>query len=231
MRSKYPLRIRTNTSGSMLSLRVVKPTRSANKVVTSLRSPCSATPPATTRSTISSGAKRANEICRFSRSRDFASSAARSALARERLRHQASPDASAIGIDNQGESCLAWHADSKQPLTPVIVWQDNRSHAAIEALKAQGHEARVLELAGLPLDSYFSASKFAWILQHCSEAKALLREGKLRMGTTDAYFLDRLAGRFVTDISTASSDNRVMSSDWLKIISDNRATSTGERSG
>ena len=116
----------------------------------------------------------------------------------------ASPEVSAIGIDNQGESCLAWHADSKQALTPVIVWQDNRTHDAIEALKAKGREARVLELAGLPLDSYFSASKLAWILQHCSEAEALLREGKLRMGTTDAYFLDRLAGRYVTDISTAS---------------------------
>jgi glycerol kinase len=117
---------------------------------------------------------------------------------------EASPNVSAIGIDNQGESCLAWHADSKQALTPVIVWQDNRTHEVIEALKRDGHEARVLELAGLPLDSYFSASKLAWILQNCSEAGDLLRRGKLRMGTTDAYFLDRLAGRFVTDISTAS---------------------------
>jgi glycerol kinase len=116
----------------------------------------------------------------------------------------ASPEVSAIGIDNQGESCLAWHADSKQALTPVIVWQDNRTHDVIESLKGEGREARVLELTGLPLDSYFSASKLAWILQHCSEAEALLREGKLRMGTTDAYFLDRLTGRYVTDISTAS---------------------------
>ena len=116
----------------------------------------------------------------------------------------ASPDASAIGIDNQGESCLAWHADSKQALTPVIVWQDNRTQASIEKLKADGHADRVMQLAGLPLDSYFSASKLAWILHHYEDAAALLREGKLRMGTTDAYFLDRLAGRFVTDISTAS---------------------------
>ena len=116
----------------------------------------------------------------------------------------ASPAVSAIGIDNQGESCLAWDADSKQALTPVIVWQDNRTHAVIEALKRDGHEARVLELAGLPLDSYFSASKLAWILQNYRDARTLLRQGKLRMGTTDAYFLDRLAGRFVTDISTAS---------------------------
>jgi len=116
----------------------------------------------------------------------------------------ASPEVNAIGIDNQGESCLAWHAKTKKALTPVIVWQDNRTHELIEMLKGEGHEARVLELSGLPLDSYFSASKLAWILQHSEEARDLLQSGHLRMGTTDAFFLDRLAGRFVTDISTAS---------------------------
>jgi len=117
---------------------------------------------------------------------------------------QSAPGVSAIGIDNQGESCLAWHADSKQAVCPVIVWQDNRTHETIERLKQAGHEDRVLEISGLPLDSYFSASKLAWILENCDVAKNLLRQGKLRMGTTDAYFLDRLGGHFVTDITTAS---------------------------
>ena len=110
----------------------------------------------------------------------------------------------AIGIDNQGESCLAWDADSKQALSPVIVWQDNRTESVIENLKNEGHEARVLELSGLPLDAYFSASKLAWILEHSEAARTLLKQGKLRLGTTDAFFLDRLANRFITDITTAS---------------------------
>ena len=114
------------------------------------------------------------------------------------------PDADAIGIDNQGESCLAWNADSGEAISPVIVWQDNRTEATIEQLKREGREAEVLESAGLPLDSYFSASKMAWILRHCDAAPKLLRQGKLRIGTTDAFFLDRLAGRYVTDITTAS---------------------------
>ena len=33
----------------------------------------------------------------------------------------------AVGIDNQGESCLAWHAVTKEPVSPIIVWQDNRT--------------------------------------------------------------------------------------------------------
>ncbi|MFC4350750.1 FGGY family carbohydrate kinase [Fodinicurvata halophila] len=111
---------------------------------------------------------------------------------------------SAIGIDNQGESCLAWDAESKQAISPVIVWQDNRTQPQVERLQAEGAAEAVLERAGLPLDSYFSASKLAWILETVPRARELLRLGRLRLGTTDAFFLDRLTGRFVTDISTAS---------------------------
>ncbi len=109
-----------------------------------------------------------------------------------------------IGIDNQGESCLAWDAESKQPISPVIVWQDNRTSTTIDQLKKEGIEKIVLERAGLPLDSYFSAAKLAWIVNNLPETRSLLQKGKLRMGTTDAFFLDRLTGHFVTDISTAS---------------------------
>lgn len=114
------------------------------------------------------------------------------------------PDISAIGIDNQGESCLAWHADSKQALSPVIVWQDSRTQAKIEQLKNKGMEERVLELSGLPLDAYFSASKLAWIIENIPDAKEAHQQNKLRLGTTDAFFLDRLSGCFITDITTAS---------------------------
>ena len=111
---------------------------------------------------------------------------------------------SAIGIDNQGESCMAWDADSKQPISPVIVWQDNRTHQIIDQLKVEKQQSFVFSKAGLPLDTYFSATKLAWIIKHVPEANELLQQGKLRLGTTDAFFLDRLTGHFVTDISTAS---------------------------
>ncbi len=110
----------------------------------------------------------------------------------------------AFGIDNQGESCLAWNAETKEAVSPVIVWQDSRTAEVIEALKRDGAEALTLERAGLPLDAYFSAAKLAWIVETLPEAKSLLAQGKLRLGTTDAFFLDRLTGRCVTDITTAS---------------------------
>jgi len=113
-------------------------------------------------------------------------------------------DVTCIGIDNQGESCLAWHSETKEAISPVIVWQDTRTQDAITKLKADGAEDIVLEKTGLPLDPYFSAAKLAWIVQSIPDAKQHLKEGKLRLGTTDAFFLDRLTGNFVTDITTAS---------------------------
>ncbi len=124
----------------------------------------------------------------------------------DNLRHciEAGSDVDVIAIANQGESCLAWHSETKEPVCPVLVWQDNRTYEQIEKLKASPAKAIIEQKTGLPLDSYFSASKLAWIVNHVPQAKTLLGQGKLRLGTTDAFFLDTLCDRFVTDITTAS---------------------------
>ena len=113
-------------------------------------------------------------------------------------------DAEALGIDNQGETVIAWDAESGEPIHNAIVWQDARTQESIERLKAEGAEALTIERAGLPLDPYFSASKLRWIIDHVPAAKPLLAKGKLRLGTSDSFFLDRLAGVYATDVTTAS---------------------------
>jgi glycerol kinase len=110
----------------------------------------------------------------------------------------------AIGIDNQGESCLAWDKETGEALSPVIVWQDARTNDVIERLKAQGADALTLERAGLPLDPYFSASKLHWLTDNNVKVRDALKRGRLRLGTTDAFFLQRLTGNCATDITTAS---------------------------
>jgi len=110
----------------------------------------------------------------------------------------------AIGIDNQGESCLAWDARSGEPISPVIVWQDNRTQDVTDRLARDGMAEMVHDRAGLPLDPYFSASKLGWIMQHIPAAATLAKQGHLRLGTTDAWFRDRLTGRYETDVTTAS---------------------------
>jgi glycerol kinase len=125
-------------------------------------------------------------------------------LAHVRACVEAGAGASCIGIDNQGETVVAWDAVTGRPLANAIVWQDDRTKDVTERLKAEGAEELTLRIAGLPLDPYFSASKLRWLLDHVPEARDLLKQKRLRLGTSDAYFLDRLTGCFATDVTTAS---------------------------
>ncbi|HHI82484.1 MAG TPA: glycerol kinase [Rhizobiales bacterium] len=110
----------------------------------------------------------------------------------------------AVGIDNQGESCLAWDSETGRAISPVIVWQDRRTENFIEQLKSDGAQELTMARAGLPPDPYFSASKLKWIMDNVSAARDLSARGRLYLGTTDAFFIHRLTGVFATDITTAS---------------------------
>ncbi|MBE9638846.1 FGGY family carbohydrate kinase [Salipiger mangrovisoli] len=125
-------------------------------------------------------------------------------LANLRSCADAAGPAEAIGIDNQGESCLAWDALTGEALTPVITWQDSRTLADLDRLRRHGCAGDVQARAGLPLEPYFSAAKLGWIVRNHPAAQDALRRGRLRLGTTDAFFLQHLTGRCVTDVSTAS---------------------------
>jgi glycerol kinase len=108
------------------------------------------------------------------------------------------------GLDHQGESVLAWDADSGSPLTPVVTWQDKRSQEILDRLESEGRAERVQELSGLPLDPYFSAGKLAWLLEHDEAVQKARDERRLRMGTVDSFLCDRLGAGFATDPATAS---------------------------
>ncbi len=113
-------------------------------------------------------------------------------------------DIDAIGIDNQGETVIAWDSESGLPIYNAIVWQDQRTTDFTEELKAEGAEEITLDRAGLPLDPYFSASKLRWILQNVPEAQKLLSEDRLMLGTSESFFIYRLTGEYATDVTTAS---------------------------
>jgi glycerol kinase len=128
----------------------------------------------------------------------------------------------AIGIANQGESCLAWDAVTLDPLSLIIVWQDRRTEDIIQRLKAEGAEPKVAALSGLPLDSYFSATKLAWLLDHSPDARTARRAGRLRLGTTDTFLLNHLTGANATDPTTASRTGlmNIASCSWDEALCD-----------
>ena len=110
----------------------------------------------------------------------------------------------ACGLDHQGESVLAWDAESGEPLTPVVTWQDKRSQEILDRLEADGGAEAVKERSGMPLDPYFSAGKLSWLLEH-DDAVAKARDAStLRLGTVDSFLCERLGAGFATDPSTAS---------------------------
>jgi glycerol kinase len=81
----------------------------------------------------------------------------------------------------------------------VVVWQDKRQRSLLAEI-----EPVAVERSGLPLDPYFSAGKLAWLLANDERVQRAAGGGSLRLGTVDAFLADRLGGRFVTDLSTAS---------------------------
>jgi glycerol kinase len=108
----------------------------------------------------------------------------------------------ACGLDHQGESVLAWDAQSGAPLSPIVVWQDKRSQEVLDRMTDE--EPEIKRRTGLPFDPYFSAAKLAWLLEHDEDVAKARSEGRLRMGTVDSFLCDRLGAGFATDASTAS---------------------------
>lgn len=114
-------------------------------------------------------------------------------------------EVSAIGITNQRETTLLWDRATGKPVYNAIVWQDRRTAAHCDDLKAQGLEASWRAKTGLLIDPYFSGTKLAWLLEHIPDARAKAEAGELAFGTVDSWLIWNLTGGavFATDITNA----------------------------
>ena len=110
----------------------------------------------------------------------------------------------AIGIANQRETIVLWDRKTGVPVAPAIVWQDRRTASFCDELRAAGHAALIAERTGLVLDSYFSATKLRWLLDHVPQARERAARGELAAGTVDSWLVFKLSGRHLTDTSNAS---------------------------
>ena len=127
----------------------------------------------------------------------------RQALEKAGVRAQ---DVQAIGITNQRETLVAWDKDTGAAVCDAIVWQCRRSAEICQKIKADDFETTLRAKTGLLADPYFTATKIRWVLDNVPDAQALLRKGKLRVGTIDSYLLWRMTGGrcHVTDSTNAS---------------------------
>ncbi|MDG2001701.1 MAG: glycerol kinase GlpK [Novosphingobium sp.] len=110
-----------------------------------------------------------------------------------------------IGITNQRETVVAWDRNSGAPLARAIVWQDRRTAAFCDELRAAGHETAIHEATGLLLDPYFSATKMRWLMDNSAEVKAASEAGNLAFGTVESWLVFKLTGGVhLSDASNAS---------------------------
>lgn len=128
---------------------------------------------------------------------------ARAALAKAGIN---AADIAALGITNQRETTIVWERATGRPIFNAIVWQDRRTEALCDRLRADGLADAIREKTGLILDPYFSATKLNWILNHVDGARARAARGELAFGTVDSWLAWNLTGGrlHVTDVSNAA---------------------------
>jgi glycerol kinase len=113
---------------------------------------------------------------------------------------------SGIGIAVQRETVVVWNRTTGKPVQRAIVWQDRRTAERCRELAADPAAVALVARTGLLLDSYFSATKIAWILEHVAGTRAAAERGELLAGTIDTWLLWKLTGGKVhaTDATNAS---------------------------
>ncbi|MFE4254608.1 glycerol kinase GlpK [Streptomyces sp. NPDC056910] len=127
------------------------------------------------------------------------------ALAKAGLR---ADDLSALGITNQRETTVLWDRATGRPVHNAIVWQDTRTSALCKELGGADGQDRFREQTGLPLASYFSGPKAAWLLDNVPGLRARAERGEIAFGTIDSWLIWNLTGGtdggvHVTDVTNA----------------------------
>ncbi|MEU6395272.1 glycerol kinase GlpK [Streptomyces sp. NPDC046939] len=115
---------------------------------------------------------------------------------------------SALGITNQRETTVLWDRATGKPVHNAIVWQDTRTSALCKELGGTDGQDRFREQTGLPLASYFSGPKAAWLLDNVPGLRARAERGEIAFGTMDSWLIWNLTGGtdggvHVTDVTNA----------------------------
>ncbi|MGE7776798.1 glycerol kinase GlpK [Chitinophaga sp. NPDC101104] len=112
----------------------------------------------------------------------------------------------AMGITNQRETTIVWDRKTGKPLYNAIVWQDRRTAAYCDELRAKGLAEDIRSRTGLIVDAYFSGTKVKWILDNVEGARAKAEAGELAFGTVDSWLVWNFTkGKLhITDVSNAS---------------------------
>jgi|TARA_B100000073_G_scaffold173196_1_gene143321 glycerol kinase len=115
-----------------------------------------------------------------------------------------------VGITNQRETIVAWDSETQKPLHNAIVWCDVRT-AEIVSRFSEKEKQLVLEKTGMPISTYFSATKMRWLLENSKDVQQAAERGTLLFGTIDSWIVYKLGAPrrdgkciHITDVTNAS---------------------------
>jgi len=114
-----------------------------------------------------------------------------------------------VGITNQRETTIVWHRKTGKPLYNAVVWCDARNGLEVGHLSSKFGQDHLREMCGLPLATYFSATKLVWLLKNIPKVKEASESGDLMFGTVDSWLIYHLTGgpqggSHSTDVTNAS---------------------------
>lgn len=112
-----------------------------------------------------------------------------------------------VGITNQRETTIVWDASNGKPIYKAIVWQDTRTSEIVNRMSnSLGSKDALRSKCGLPISTYFSATKIKWLFENDKNVSILAKKNQLRFGTVDSWLIWNLLGNktHLIDVTNAS---------------------------
>lgn len=118
-------------------------------------------------------------------------------------------DIVSIGLTNQRETVVAWSRSTGKPFHNAILWHDSRTSDMVSRFKKKVGRERVEYMTGLPMSTYFSATKILWLMENVPSVRQAIKEEDLLIGTVDTWLMWNLTGGidggvYITDVTNAS---------------------------
>jgi len=131
-------------------------------------------------------------------------------LAKEKGIRLSKENLKGIGITNQRETTVLWDPKTGKPLHNAIVWSDKRTTNVVDHLISKyGSQDYFRPTCGLPLSTYFSATKIKWLMDTFPSINSAVNSENCLFGTVDTWLIWNLTGGtsgglHLTDVTNAS---------------------------
>ena len=108
--------------------------------------------------------------------------------------HVTASDIAAVGVTTHRETIVMWDRKTGKPVHNAIMWMSKQTDEIVNEWSAKGLDDEFRKRTGVRNDSYYSASKIAWLLRHVPGVRERAERGELAIGTPDVWMLWNLSG-------------------------------------